>query len=370
MRDAGCWGQGQCPGIRDTTPNAKELEMNTSKKQLSRRSPHPASRILHPPRGFTLVELLVVITIISILTALVVVAAGAARRAAMRARIKAEMSEISTGFEEYKNKVTAYPPNCMIDFGPHTVEPGMVDANQVYLDLKKHLSQAFPMHREPDGLIRQLAGLTANTGTPLQGGMRANEAVVFWLGGFSSDPKYPISGQGGPSFVGTVDPIEGRSFIYPFDVTRLGPRADDGTFDTSGRYIEYIVTINGVQQTRRINFWDYKPSRSEEPYVYFDTSRYLPAEYDPPAQGGEPHIHALKRISNGQLTYATPDKFQLLHCGIDGEWGEDFDRTSYAEYEADVDNFLAFPEGPFTGDMADTIVNFTTESTLEDSQPQ
>ena len=28
------------------------------------------------------------------------------------------MTEISTGFEEYKNKITAYPPNCQTDFGP------------------------------------------------------------------------------------------------------------------------------------------------------------------------------------------------------------------------------------------------------------
>ena len=67
--------------------------------------------------------------------------------------------------------------------------------------------------------------------------------------------------------------------------------------------------------------------------------------------------------------FATPDKYQILHCGIDGEWGDDFDRTSYEQYLDDANNFLAFPTGPFTGDMADTIVNFTTESTLEDSQP-
>ena len=34
----------------------------------------------------------------------------------------------------------------------------------------------------------------------LHGGMTAGEALVFWLGGFSSDPKYPISGEGGPSY--------------------------------------------------------------------------------------------------------------------------------------------------------------------------
>ncbi len=30
---------------------------------------------------------------------------------------------------------------------------------------------------------------------------------------------------------------------------------------------------------------------------------------------------------------------------------------------------LVYPDGPFTGELADTITNFSTGSTLEDSQP-
>jgi hypothetical protein len=203
--------------------------------------------------------------------------------------------------------------------------------------------------------------------------MKAGEALVFWLGGFSSDPKYPISGEGGPSFlVGDVDPIENRNWIYPAVVTRLGPRTSDGYFDETvdgGRFVTYNVTINGVPQQRRINFWQYFPRNSEQPYLYLDTSRYTPDVLDPPASGGL-HVHALKRIINtNEVVFATPDKYQILHCGIDGAWGDDFDRTSYDTALNDPDNFLAFPTGPFTGDMADTMVNFTTESTLEDSQP-
>jgi hypothetical protein len=119
---------------------------------------------------------------------------------------------------------------------------------------------------------------------------------------------------------------------------------------------------------RRINFWQYFPARSEQPYLYLDTSRYTPDVLDPPASA-ELHVHALKRLVNGLPAYATPDKFQILHCGLDGLWGDEFERTSYEQFTDDSSLFLAFPEGPFTGDMADTIVNFTTESTLEDSQP-
>jgi prepilin-type N-terminal cleavage/methylation domain-containing protein len=340
-----------------------------------RNIPHPASGIQHPRRAFTLVELLVVITIIAILSALLMVGVSAARRAAFRARISADMNQVASGFEEYKNKMAAYPPNCQTDFGPDEALPTPAK-QQIYNDLKRHLSQAFPLHREPDTLIQYIAGV----GNPqsgeqqLLGGMRAGEAVVFWLGGFSSDPKYPISGEGGPSFLNdgnTPDPIENRNWILDVDTTRLGPRAADGYFDSNvdgGRFVVYSVTINGTTMERRINFWQYGPRGSEQPYLYFDTSRYTPDIFDPPASAGL-HVHALKRMTNNVPVFATPDKFQIIHCGIDGEWGEEFDRTSMAAYIADPTTFLAVPTGPFTGDMADTQVNFITESTLEDAQP-
>lgn len=351
--------------------------MNHNNRKQSVFDLAPRSSLLATHRAFTLVELLVVITIIAILSALILTAAGAARRAAFRARIKAEMTEISTGFEEYKNKITAYPPNCQTDYGPDHGPLATPTKTQIYTDLKKHLNQAFPLHREPDDLILRLAGLVGS-GQELAGGMRAGEALVFWLGGFSADPKYPISGEGGPSFLndGTAtDPIENRNWIFPADVTRLGPRKSDGYFDDSdGRFVVYTVTIpgqnNNQPQQRRINFWQYFPRGSEQPYLYLDTSRYTPDVLDPPASGGL-DVHALKRVINtNEVVFATPDKYQILHSGIDGEWGDDFHRTSYEESQLNGGaNFLAFPTGPFTGDMADTIVNFTTESTLEDSQP-
>jgi len=341
-------------------------------KRHSKTSLPPASCILHPRAAFTLVELLVVITIIAILSALILTAAGAARRAAFRARIKAEMTEMATGFEEYKNKITAYPPNCQTDFGPEHGPLDTLTKTQIYNDLKKHLSQAFPLHRESDALIKRLAGLDTGSVQQLVGGMRAGEAAVFWLGGFSSDSKYPISGEGGPSYLaslGTADPIENRNWIFQLDATRLGPRDDSGYF-TSDRFIVYDDPRfpGDSSRQRRINFWQYFPRNSEQPYLYFDTSRYTPDVLDPPASS-ELHIHALKRFVNDEPVFATPDKFQILHPGIDGEWGDDVDRTSYEQYVDDPDQFLAFPTGPFTGDMADTMVNFTTESTLEDSQP-
>jgi hypothetical protein len=123
--------------------------------------------------------------------------------------------------------------------------------------------------------------------------------------------------------------------------------------------------------------------------LYFDTSRHPAAvnpsgntngpffaAYDPPAatdpSGAELHVHAIKRRSESAnsdvpIQFATPDKFQILHAGIDDAWGEPaFERMSV--HGTPPENMLLFPDGPFTGEVADTITNFS-EGTLEQSQP-
>jgi prepilin-type N-terminal cleavage/methylation domain-containing protein len=367
--------------------DAKQVPANGNRNHFGLQSAIRNPKFAIGRRAFTLVELLVVITIIGILASLITVAAAGALKRAHQAQIKTELNQLDMAVQTLRDNAGSYPPNSQTDVGVDADES--IDAAHklaVYTDLKRFFNQAFPRHREPPALIAALAGVDTNgaplgTSIQLQGGMTAGEAIVFWLGGFSSDPKYPISGEGGPSYVytGTVDarqdPITNRKMTFPFAVTRLVPRdATDGLFDeTKGnRFITYTITINGLNQNRRINFWQYEPPKSEQPYVYFDVSRHTPDDYDPPA-APTVHVHALKTIenpgsANEHLAFANPDKFQIMHCGIDDEWGTDlFDHTSYGQYKSNPALFLAYPTGPFTGDVADTIVNFS-EATLSASQ--
>ena len=344
--------------------------------------------------AFTLVELLVVITIIGILASLITVAAMGALKNARRTEVKAELSQIDGGFNEVKNKMNAFPPNCQTDG-----TAGPINEARVLADLKRFMKTAFPRHQEPDNVIAALVGLRAdgtpiNAGQPMAGGMTAGEALVFWLGGFSQDPKYPISGEGGPSYAyatstdaRTADPIESRKWIFPCKVDRLGPRDADGYFDqTKPRYFAF-TTPSG--QKRRINFWHYAPRKSDQPYMYFDTSRYAPVM--PVASGVDPNdppaatalsglgdttstpfdVYAFKKKADASSAAATqlyqfvnPDKFQVIHCGINDKWDQETFKNRIA---ATGSNWLTFPEGPFVGDIAETIVNFTTETKLEDS---
>jgi prepilin-type N-terminal cleavage/methylation domain-containing protein len=348
-------------------------------------------------RGFTLVELLVVITIIGILASLITVAVVGAIKHARLAAVKAEMDEIDAGFQVLKSKYAEYPPNCELSG----------DFNRRFTNFKRYLLQIAPRHREPEKLLARIMG-GVDTSDPyfpkaLIRGMSPSEAIVFWLGGFSDDPNYPISGHGGPSYVipeygdsqnRTLDPIESRKWILPFDVTRLGPRADDGYFDdprlmSDQRHVEYF--LNG--KWRRINFWHYRPRNSEQPYLYFDVSRGSPTLDTDVGSSSSPEIYPIKQVHERDargaplsFKFVNQGKFQLLHSGFDGAWGDPIthlaiygllpqtkypgpESQNYLRLDIDADGkispeerqgMIVYPDGPWLDDLPDTIVNFTT----------
>src|SRR5882672_2734151 len=93
----------------------------------SRRSQTKAD---HAPRStpvpaFTLIELLVVIAVIAILAALVIPVSGAVRAAGTKRRAMAELTEVETLIESYKEKLGHYPPD----------NPGNPLLNQLYYEL-------------------------------------------------------------------------------------------------------------------------------------------------------------------------------------------------------------------------------------------
>lgn len=64
-----------------------------------------------PSAGFTVIELLVVISIISLLAGLVVGGAALAKRAGRESRLRTEMHQFITAIESYKEAIGQYPPD-------------------------------------------------------------------------------------------------------------------------------------------------------------------------------------------------------------------------------------------------------------------
>jgi prepilin-type N-terminal cleavage/methylation domain-containing protein len=341
-------------------------------------------------RGFTLTELLIVIAIIGVLASLIAVAAKAALDNSSRARIILDAKNIGGALESFKNDFGAYPPNAMNSGGAPDPGTTLLQASN---DFTRMMKKAFPrMNPQEIQVVRALAGEDMSgglvTSDQLDGGLTAAESLVFWLGGFSDDPQFPLSGPGGPSFetmTGTGEILENRKRRYEFDFTRFAPRADDGTFDdtVASRFVTYNVNLNGDNDTsdageeRRINLWQYRPGKSEQPMLYFDTSRYKPAKYDPPAEpnGDLDYVYALKQYRQGKnadsspltmndFTFVNQGKFQLIHSGLDDDWGDFGESASNTTDPADL--VVLYPAGPFVGANADTLTNFA-DGKLEDA---
>ena len=353
-------------------------------------------------QAFTLTELLIVIAIIAVLAGLIAAAAVNALRRGRETRVTLELKNMAGAVENFKNDYGMYPPNGMTEMAPVPNPTPGTSAALVKADFVRAFKKAFPRHNEPNALIEALAGVTppgaANMNGPLDYGMRANEALYFWLGGFSSDEQYPISGPGGPSFsTAAGEVLENRNKRYEFDLGRLGPRDDNGAYDSAkGRFVTYEINMGNGVEPRRINFWQYTPSGSEQPFVYFDVSRHKPGitrttpsaiggpgKYDlwaaNPAEGF-PHIYALKQLREGatgtannvaNVVFVNQGKFQLLHAGLDDDWDDAaFKQAGTLTVQpSSADNLLLLPAGPFIGPIADTLTDFT-EGTLESASEQ
>ncbi len=173
--------------------------------------------------------------------------------------------------------------------------------------------------------------------------------------------------------------VEDRNLRYEFKLDQLLPRTADNLFDPSvGRFITYNDPRPGAGGApRRINFWFYAPSGSTLPIAYFDTSRHTPQQYDLDMYGTG-GVYAIKQFregvteatatSNADVRFVEDKKFQILHCGTDDIWGDQFlnfhlDNTNASAYSI----VTLAPEGPFIGDVADTLGHFMA-GTLEDKQ--
>jgi prepilin-type N-terminal cleavage/methylation domain-containing protein len=216
-------------------------------------------------RGFTIVELLVVVGIISVLAALITPAVIRARSAAKNAAIKTEIDMLHMAVMNYKNEYGSFPP-CSGD---------LTAAGRS----GKHIARIFP---RCTNVVSQLGSTPVNPGL----------ALVAWLDGYTSDPINPKTGTGG------------RKPLYDFDQARV----NSFTYAPADKPSSPFVYIDASGYGASAN----------SPTVYGVVVGASTVDYS-----AQTHV-----LASG-TAFFNPNTFQILCAGQDGIWGNDDDLSNF-----------------------------------------
>ena len=228
------------------------------------------------PRGFTLVELLVVIGIIALLAALVTPAVMQAQVAARNAAIKAEIDMLHMAIMNYKNEYGSFPPAIS---GTSTTDLAA-----------KHILRIFP---RTNSIAAEVAVVT-----PVN-------SISGWLGGYSSDPTAPVSAGN-------------RQKLYDFDQSRRDSTLS--IYYPSGKPGAPYIYINSSLYTSGSFPW---PSSTFTYTAGANSTAYSIAAktYAPISKSG---------------TYFNSDTFQILCAGRDEVFSEDANLNNTLDTGEDV----------------------------------
>lgn len=294
----------------------------------------PSTKRTTERHGFTLVELLVVITIIGILASLLVPTIAMAVKKSRESAIAFDLKQLQMAMEAFKKerKTNVYPPDFSKDH----------DANAANRQpaLERFVRQNF-RNTGPTYVANWVANATDRPQD-----LDPSEALYFWLALSQKNPESPLP------FDGTA---EGWSF-FDFEQDRLVDADNDGWF-------EYLP-----------------PHGEQVPYVYFESSRYLdptaanpkPSGYDtdlyigpqngyPNAGRVRPYYRQLPPNANTPGDYQAKGTFQIICAGYDGVFGSTpADNTSLSNKaypagvgfeEADLDNIATFADGRLDNEL-------------------
>jgi prepilin-type N-terminal cleavage/methylation domain-containing protein len=264
MYDFGMLGAGQ-DGAEDPTTKGNSIESTIAMKRhvnnvdASKKGSDPICAQLTPfsPRGFTLVEMLVVIAIVGILAGLITAGAMVALRRAKIAAIAVELSQLDAACKAYKEKFGDYPPDFAgLDNSNNDPSTGAAYNVGVQNLILAHISKAFPRYQPgvPSGNTATSLTQWQKLGFDVQAGWNIDinalspaSALLFFLGGqpvwrldasnnpisptisgfnasspvtglagFCADPANPFAPANTPAGSSRIKPF------YDFDIASIG----------------------------------------------------------------------------------------------------------------------------------------------------
>ena len=243
--------------------------------------------------GFTLVEILVVIVIISILAALATPAVLRAMHRVEEAAIQLEVNNLAQAVEAYRTEYGEYPP----DF----TDPQAV---------VNHLNRIHPRRRN---VPREMP--TANDVQDYmdQYNLNPSRALAFWLRGFHPNPEFPISGD----VHGDGSPDSDRKPFMEFEVRTIS--GGDGDLETLEPN-EYIIPTRG-QPAPMVYFTSATCPSCTNPYEVNERGEAIPKFVGTPNGQVRPYVRP-RRNEPQVFELVNPKTFQIISAGRDGQFGE------------------------------------------------
>ena len=296
-------------------------------------------------RGFTLVELLVVMGIIAILAGLGIPAIIAALKASKQFQVQTRMGQMDSAIEAFRNELSFYPPDHYYDpSGSYVawIDPGNSNLQALVIERYAPLLQRIaPNHREFDGSFTIGGDIPIVAWYKARGQyLNSTNALSFWLGGGLSDSKiFPLSeflqrdGESTSVYAARIENLQNKVF-YDFKdnlaVDPLGYWEPGGASNQPDSNV--FASANDVPLVLR------SPVQyaTTKPLLYF-TDSGKPASTYPVNSLFTPYNFSnssleLKSIAVGEATPVVPagdtsgaffgdEKFQLIAPGLDEEYG-------------------------------------------------
>ncbi|GAB5444119.1 MAG: hypothetical protein Fues2KO_44680 [Fuerstiella sp.] len=263
--------------------------------------------------GFTLLELLAVITIISILLALIFPAISNVLRNANNAEVNAEFMRLGQSITSFESEYNLHPWSHVI----LKEEGGTWDTTS-----KTRIRRIWPQFNF--GMDRDINGDGDATDTFE---LTASECLVFFLGGVPSAP--------------------GTTGVMGFSKNPINPFSRGGT----NRTVPHEFDVSRLVDTDGDGMWEYADTVSETPLIYVCSNN---------GQGYS--------TADGSLNYymqadgATPWKpngYQIISAGEDQEFGFNPAPNPFDSSGGATDSRPRFGEDmEITGEQADNLVSF------------
>jgi prepilin-type N-terminal cleavage/methylation domain-containing protein len=282
-------------------------------------SPSLHSTTSRRSRGFTLVEILVVVAIIVILMAILIPTAVGMVSRARNAAIGFELSQLKTALDEYKKEHGDYPPSMDWDPGNTTIGniPATVAAQRAkwwdssnsrpsayaYASVcERHLLRCYPKATDKFKFYRSIAPL-----------LEQDEALVFWLYMIANDQREPFK-----NFVYNNNNV--LVYAAPVLSSQLIMNDFPGSYSRHSHF-EFLAPRLVDIDNDGIPAYQSLYSR-ETTYMYFDSRTYAFSQHPDYAalRVAQPFVDATT-LTKPNPKFVNPDTFQILSSGQDGNFG-------------------------------------------------